>query len=106
MNPVDPFENVSEPNFDSASAITQTSPQALSNIATISVGSGTNVLRFDQNGLFMGANTFVSAPFSVSIAGVITSQSIQGGNVITIDGGNARIIGNDGTNNRLVIGNV
>lgn len=106
MNPVDPFENIPEPTLNQPNPSYQTGAQQLSNLNTLSVGSGTQVLRFDKNGIFLGAATFATAPFSVSMGGVITSRSTISGNVITIDGGNARIVGNDGTTNRLVIGNV
>lgn len=91
-----------------SSTIDPSSPTGSQNLAvnTMIVGSGAIGFKVDQSGIYLGGNTFAASPFSVSMAGVILSKSIVSGTYIQIDGGNARIVGNDGTTNRLVIGNV
>ena len=94
------------------------------NLKRLIVGSGDQVMKADQNGLFLGNANFADAPFSVTYAGVMTISS-GGGSVIPfnnisagtnanvlnvgvanvkIDGANKRIIINDGTNDRVLIG--
>lgn len=51
--------------------------QSLSGLNTISVGSGDQVMRMDQNGLFLGASTFANAPFSVDMGGNVIANSIK-----------------------------
>jgi hypothetical protein len=89
--------NANDPAFQSGG-------QNLGNLNTLSVGFGTQVLRSDKSGFWLGAATFALAPFSVSMAGVITSKSSVSSTVMTIDGVNGRMLWNDGTNNRIVIG--
>ena len=85
------------------------------------IGSGTNVLKVDTNGMYLGNETFASAPFSVDYAGNLkatsadisgkvtaTSGSIggwdigtttlsSGTNNIVLDAGNKKIYINNGT---------
>jgi hypothetical protein len=50
----------------------------LDNILSMQVGSGSNVLRGDQSGLWLGAEKFIDASFRVDMEGnvYITSASI------------------------------
>jgi len=48
---------------------------------TISIGSGNNIFKADTNGIYLGNATFASAPFNVSMAGVVNASNI------TITGG-------------------
>ena len=78
----------------------------------------TGDLRITPSGItardLAGLNTFAidgttgSAVFKGSIqsGSLITGDVIVGNNSVIIDGGNKRIIVNDGTNDRIVIGNV
>lgn len=87
-------------------------------------GYGDSVLVFSpEKGLHLGAANFEDAPFRVNMAGSIfapsltagvltktdTSQALTGsinvgaGNVV-VDGVNKRILINDGTNNRVLMG--
>ena len=95
----------------------------LDKLSSMQIGQGSKVLKADQSGLWLGANTFASAPFKVDMEGNVTattlsatylsktgedqtlSGDIQVGNgQVLIDGGNKRIIINDGTNDRVLIG--
>lgn len=106
LSVIDPFDNVPAPTSQVQDNISFASNnQALGNLNTISVGSGTKVMRANQSGFWLGGATFATAPFSVSMSGIITSKSTTiGGGLIQIDGGNKRIIVNDGTYDRVLMG--
>ena len=96
----------------------------LTNIAQAQIGFGVESFRADQSGIWLGAKKFVDAPFSVDMAGnmvastatfgqyiskVGTSQNLTGdfhlgASNVKIDGVNKRIIINDGTHDRVLIG--
>lgn len=75
---------------------------------TVKIGSGTSVFKADTNGIYLGNETFSSAPFRVTPAGAITATSatITGditannidGSTITYSGGNLQV-GSIGTGN-------
>jgi hypothetical protein len=91
----------------------------------LKIGGGENILKVNTDGLFMGADNFADAPFSVDYDGKLTATTgtfsgdtdwanvqtgtnenalnIGSGNVV-IDGANKRIIINDGTDDRVLIG--
>ena len=99
---------------------------SLQNLSDFQIGAGNQALKGDSSGLWLGADKFKDAPFSVDMNGNIvastlalsaylsktdTSQALSGsinvgGNSVIIDGVNGRILMNDGSNNRMVIGNV
>lgn len=84
-------------------------------------GYGDKVFGSDDNGIWLGAADFADAPFSVDMDGNMTATSLNAitrtgtnqtlsgeievgnGNVL-IDGVNARIIINDGSYDRILIG--
>ena len=91
----------------------------------LKVGAGNDIMKANAEGLFLGADNFTDAPFSVDYDGKMTAISgtfsgdtswanVQDGtytnalNVgdgnVKIDGANKRIIINDGTNDRVLIG--
>ena len=96
----------------------------LRSIAALQVGVGSRAVKSDESGLWLGANKFVDAPFSVDMQGNLvassatfsayiskagTSQALTGDfNLndanVKIDGANKRILINDGTNDRILIG--
>lgn len=96
----------------------------LDNVSAIRIGAGTKSFKADESGIWLGAKKFVDAPFSVDMDGNIiattlalggymsktdTGQSFTGSFTlgtanITIDGANKRIVINDGTNDRILIG--
>ena len=43
----------------------------INNLQTISAGNGDQVFRFDEQGIWLGAELFTSAPFSVDMAGIL-----------------------------------
>jgi hypothetical protein len=42
---------------------------------TISIGTGNNIFKADSNGIYLGNASFISAPFSVSQAGVVNANN-------------------------------
>lgn len=108
----------------------------LDNVSAMQVGNGSKVMRVDQSGVWLGAEVFDDAPFSVDMLGNViatsasfssyatttaallkagTSQVLSGdfnigtgaaGSSVKVDGANNRIVINDGTTNRIVIGNI
>jgi hypothetical protein len=76
--------------------------QRLLNVKEIQVGAGSTVFKVNKEGLFLGADNYTDAPFKISFAGVMVFSQDSG--KIKIDGVNKRIIVNDGTNDRVLIG--
>lgn len=66
------------------------------------IGAGTRIFKVNIDGAFFGGEDFASAPIQISFDGVIK----LGSNNLILDGPNQRIVLNDGTTNRLVIGNL
>lgn len=85
---------IGEQNFDILSAI--------QHFKEISVGAGSTIFKANSEGVFAGATNFTDAPWKVDYNGLMTF-SMGSGN-ITIDAVNKRILVNDGTNNRVLIG--
>lgn len=96
----------------------------LRSVAAMEVGVGNRAFKADQSGIWLGANKWADAPFRVDMQGNLVasaatfgeyiskagaSQALTGdfnlndGNV-KIDGANKRILINDGTNDRILIG--
>lgn len=118
---VNAFNDIPEQNLQPAS---DTFGKDTLNVAAMNVGYGAKSFKSDDQGIWLGADRFTDAPFSVDMEGNIiassldlssyvsktgTSQNLTGdilvgdGN-IKIDGANKRIIINDGTNDRIIIG--
>jgi len=92
-----------------------------SNVNSLEIGKGSKVFRSDQSGIWLGAEVFADAPFSVDMEGNVTattgnfltktgttqafsgSINVGAGNVL-IDGANKRILINDGTDDRILLG--
>lgn len=51
--------------------------QLLNNVQSLQVGFGSKVLRIDRDGLWMGAEGFAAAPFSVDMLGNMTATSLD-----------------------------
>jgi len=68
------------------SAATGTFQGALSG-GTISIGTDNSIFKADSNGIYLGNSTFLSAPFRVTPAGVITATSgvLGGWNIGTVN---------------------
>lgn len=126
---VDAFTNVPDYNIQSNA----TYGKDTLNVAAMNVGFGDTCFKSDDQGIWLGADRFTTAPFRVTMAGALTATSatitgyatdsefanalvkdsttqilsgkiIVGDNKITIDGVNKRIIINDGTYDRILIG--
>ncbi len=89
-------------------------------------GYGDAVFGSDENGIWLGAADFADAPFSVDMDGNVIASSATFGQYLSkagsaqvltgdiqvkdskvkIDGANGRIVTNDGSNNRAVMGDV
>ncbi len=97
----------------------------LRDIAALQVGGlGTKVFKADESGIWLGASKWADAPFRVDMSGNMvassavfgqyiskagTSQALTGDfnlndSNVKIDGANKRILINDGSNDRILIG--
>lgn len=99
----DAFKDVSE------LPIVATNPQVygidnLNSLKTLQVGTGNYAFKIDKNGMWLGANSFDDAIFSVTLTGDLVIRSAASGARITISSVNKNIIVNDGTNDRVLIG--
>ncbi len=74
---IDPFMNLSLPTpLDKATnLLLSQGDQQISNVNSLSVGAGANMMGADQNGLFLGGSNFNSAPFSVDMNGNLTATN-------------------------------
>lgn len=52
-------------------------PQYLESVRTLQVGFGSKVLRADQQGIWLGAEDFASAPFSVDMDGNLVANNVS-----------------------------
>jgi len=99
--------------------------QTLDNIASMKIGAGDACFKADKSGIWLGANKFADAPFSVDLDGNITATTLSlssyisktgtsqqltgdirvgsGANII-LDGSVPQITMSDGSNIRLHIG--
>lgn len=77
-------------------------PQRLNDTKEFQIGFGSEVIRGDRQGMWLGAKTFTEAPFRVNMQGQIYTQSPSGSMVF--DGVNNRILISDLSNDRVVIG--
>lgn len=117
----------------------------LQNTHSLAIGEGAVSFKADQSGIWLGANVYADAPFSVDMNGnidtatvdadILTVQNIDADNIkgdqldvvaaktgtlqvdetltvgttagrVLIQGGNTRILINDGSDNRVVIGSI
>ena len=75
----------------------------LDRVAAMQVGHGSKVLRVDSSGIWLGAERFADANFSVDMQGrmVFTSED---GKTLTISAVNNRILVADANDNRVLLG--
>jgi hypothetical protein len=59
----------------------------LGNFITIEIGIGNNVFKSDQNGIYLGHQTFANAPFRVNMAGKLNASNIDVTGIIHATGG-------------------
>jgi len=98
---LNPFIDVKNRNVESSQEEQAGRGRMLNDAKTLSVGEGTNVFRFDKDGLWMGAKTFADATFRVSMDGVVLIKADSGSGYVLIDGATQTITLNDGTDDRV-----
>lgn len=92
--------NVYNPSYLQSTYISQTliaSPSIQG--GNIAIGSGNNIFKADENGIYLGNASFSSAPFRVNMAGQVTSSDI------TITGGNITGAANINVTSDVRVGN-
>ena len=99
MTTPNPFTDVKDVSLPSLGDVGQT---VMPDVASIKIGQGDQAFKADQSGIWLGANKFIDAPFSVDMNGNVTITSSSG--KLIFDAINNRIIVNDGSNDRIVIG--
>ena len=103
MAKVNPFNDVAD--IDPSSGPQNVyGTDLVDNIQAIKIGSGATAFKADQSGIWLGANEFADAPFSVSMDGKIITRATDGTGSITINSTDKTIIINDGTNDRVLLG--
>lgn len=122
---VDAFNDIPAQNLKPT---TTTYGKETLNVAAMNVGYGDKSFKGDDQGIWLGADRFVDAPFRVDMNGNITATSLDlsgyltktdtnqpmsgtirlgtgsGTASIMLDGANKRIIINDGSYDRILIG--
>jgi hypothetical protein len=122
---IDAYNDIKDVSLDST---TDNYGNDVINVAAMKAGTGDKSFKVDDSGIWLGANKFADAPFSVDMEGNISATSLDlstyisktgtneqvsgtirlgtgtGKASIILDGGNKRIIVNDGTNDRILIG--
>lgn len=79
---IDPYESYEMTPQSAAEGIKGNN--FLNAVKSLQVGFGTQVLRIDRDGLWLGAADFASAPFSVDMAGNITATSLGLSNFLSV----------------------
>ena len=116
------FKNVSRKSIGDQDSIAGLND--MRRVGALEIGTGNRAVKADESGLWLGANKFADAVFSVDMSGNMiassatfsqyiskagTSQALTGdfnlndGNV-KIDGANNRVLINDGTDDRVLLG--
>jgi len=71
---VDAFIDVKEKTI---APVSQYQKSILSEVNSLQVGNGSQVLRVDESGLWLGGKKFVDAPFSVDMEGNVTATTLN-----------------------------
>lgn len=74
------------------------------NVNSIKIGAGATAFKADESGIWLGANAFADATFSVSMDGKLTLTATDGTGSVIINSTDKTIIVNDGTNDRVRLG--
>jgi hypothetical protein len=123
---INPFNDVADVSIQPSSNMY--GQDVLNNLASLKIGQGAKAFKADESGIWLGGNKFADAPFSVDINGNIIATSLDlssylsktgtnqpmsgtirlgtgsGAASIFLDGPNKRIIINDGTYDRVLLG--
>jgi hypothetical protein len=95
------FNDVKEPGGESRSDLYGQS--LLPNVNSIQIGAGTKAFKGDSSGIWLGANKFADAPFSVDLNGNVVANSLLS-KTATGQAFSGSILISDGTNTRIHIG--
>lgn len=79
---IKPYTNIPYLPQDGAQGLSIDGAQFLGNVKQLQVGFGAQVLRVDRDGLWLGAERFVDAPFSVDMLGNIRADSLTLGTIV------------------------
>lgn len=90
---IDPYENYEIVPQEQANGVYGN--DLLTAVQSLQVGFGSKVLRIDRDGLWLGAEDFASAPFSVDMEGNMTALSLDLSGYIPVGGALADVgVGN------------
>ena len=73
---IEPYESIPFIPFENVSAESYHGANYFSNVKSFAAGFGSKVFRVDRDGLWLGAETFAAAPFSVDMEGNVTLTSL------------------------------
>jgi len=80
----------------------------LDNVASLKIGSGAKAFKADESGIWLGANAFEDAPFSVDMSGNVVASTLNLSAYLSKAGEEQQLSGsiviNDGTNDIILIG--
>lgn len=100
------FNDVSNKSITPISDVVNTS--LLDNVNSIKIGTGAKCFKADSSGIWLGANKFADAPFSVDLDGNITASTLNLTNYISKTGTDQYLSGSivirDGTTPAIFIG--
>jgi hypothetical protein len=83
MTTLNPFSDVKDVNLPSLGDVGQTTSP---NVASIQIGKGDVSFKADQSGIWLGANKFTNAPFSVDMLGTMALKNIDGDLILSGSG--------------------
>jgi len=85
---INPFEDYQPQLQQNSQLILPTKSGNLTDVNTISVGSGSKTMKVDRQGMWLGGNTFTEAPFRVDMEGNVVANAIQLASTIAIGSAN------------------
>lgn len=74
---IEPYENIPFIPLNNVGAESRHGANMFSNVKQFAAGFGSKVFRVDRDGLWLGAETFAAAPFSVDMEGNVTLTSLS-----------------------------
>lgn len=102
FKPINPFTELSYPQQQEDPGMMVGGNLMLGRTSSISVGVGNTSMYVDKDGLRLGGSKLETAPFYVDMKGNMYLRTADGSTVI--DTVNKRIIINDGSHDRVLIG--
>jgi len=83
MKDINPFSDIQDKGIGQGSTLYGSE---LMNLQALQVGAGSNVLRSDESGFWMGAEKWANAPFKVDMAGNVYASSLTATGYIAVGG--------------------